>query len=333
MNDPTSPPPFPPASEKPQPIEARLLEEPAAAETAKPAARRKLVPLLLFLLTCASTFWAGSTQFVPEIPLWLAGQAGDWMPVREAIVAHWPAGLIYMGCLLAILLTHEMGHFLATVRYGIPASLPYFIPFPISPIGTWGAVIGMAGLKANRREIFDIGIAGPLAGLAVALPVMWFGTQQLDLTTSGHGPLRLDLPLLVRFLLPFADVPGYEDQTSIWLSQVNPYFMAGWVGLLITGLNMLPMSQLDGGHVVHALFGARSRFVARGCLLAALVYIVFSGAMLWVLMAVLIILMGVDHPPTSDDTVRLGWPRTLLGWFSLAIPLLCFPPRGLLTVG
>ena len=294
--------------------------------------RRKKLPLILFLLTCGSTFWAGAVGWLPIFYLEQWCTTLDAMPIRRAIVGHWQDGLIYMACVLTILLTHEMGHFLATLRYGIPASWPFFIPFPISPIGTMGAVIGMDGRQADRKEMFDIGLAGPLAGLAVAVPILLMGIHHLDLSTPGHGPFRLDLPLVVRSLLAAHPPPGYElgaaDANQIWCSHLNPYFMAGWVGLLITGLNMLPVSQLDGGHVIYALFGRRSRWVARGFMAVAIGYMIATGTWdRWVLMILLILLIGTGHPPTRDDTARLGALRVVLGLVSLAIPLLCFPPQ------
>ena len=215
-------------------------------EPARP--RRVRLPVILFLATCLSTFWVGVNHWFPY-PL--------MGTIRQELIAHWQDGLVYTGCLLAILVAHEMGHFLTTLRYRVPASFPYFIPFPISPIGTMGAVIGMDGLRANRKELFDIGLAGPLAGLVVAIPIMWIGITHLDLTQYGCGPFALDLPLITRIGLYIAKPPGYAPGAMIWFSQLNPYFMAGWVGFLITGLNMLPVSQLDGGHVMYTLFGRK----------------------------------------------------------------------------
>lgn len=283
--------------------------------------RRRRLPAILFALTCLSTFLAGSAGWLPLEFI----ARGDTLGIRRVILTHWQDGLVYMGCVLAILLTHEMGHFLATVRHRIPASFPYFLPFPISPIGTMGAVIGMDGTKANRRQMFDIGLAGPLAGLAVIVPVMWVGIQQIDWTAPRHGPFVLDAPLVIRWILDYSQPAGYQTGTDIWYSQLNPFFMAGWVGLLITGLNMLPVSQLDGGHVIYTLFGRRSYWIARGFMLAAIGYIVLAQAVMWTLMVVLVLLIGTDHPPTRDDTVPLGWFRTGLGVVSLLIPVLCFP--------
>jgi len=298
--------------------------------------RRRLVPLALFVATALSVFWAGALQWMPHVYMtYLANLLGPFtdvlndpaMLIRRSLLRHWSEGLIYMGCLLAILMTHEMGHFLMTVRYRIAASWPYFLPLPISPIGTLGAVIGMDGMRANRKEIFDIGLAGPLAGLVVCIPVLWVGIQQLDFTQPAGGPYALDLPLVIRWTLAIRAPEGYTGDGQLSHSQLNPYFMAGWVGLLVTGLNMLPVSQLDGGHVVYALFGRRAHWIARTFLMLAIAYIVYTGTYSWSLMILLILMMGTDHPPTSDDQVRLGPVRIALGWLSLLIPLLCFPPR------
>ena len=298
-----------------------------------PRQRRVMLPVVLFIVTCLSTFFAGASGWLPDIVIGRIWNSGNLMPLRMMIVRGWDNGLIYMTCVLAILLTHEMGHFIATIRYRIAASLPYFIPFPFTPFGTMGAVIGMDGLKANRKQLFDIGLAGPLAGLVVAVPVLWIGIMKLDLSVNGHGAMAFHCPLLARWLMAFLNPAGYAGQKEIWMSQINPYFMAGWVGLLITGLNMMPVSQLDGGHVIYTLFGRRAHWIARGFLLLAIVFIVFGEAHHWILMVMLVMFIGTDHPPTSNDRMLLGRFRSLLGWTSLAIPVLCFPPHVLTIVG
>jgi membrane-associated protease RseP (regulator of RpoE activity) len=252
------------------------------------------------------------------------------MPLRRALIAHWDEGLIYMACVLVILLTHEMGHFVATLWHRIPASFPYFLPLPISPLGTLGAVIGMDGLRANRRQMFDIGIAGPIAGLVVAIPILLVGVQQLDFNTPRYGEFQLDHPLLIQLLLWLNKPVGYVQGELVWHGQLNPYFMAGWVGLLITGLNMLPVSQLDGGHVTYTLFGKKAHWVARGFMLMAITWILLSGNRAFLLMVFLIMLVGTDHPPTSNDRMSLGWFRTSLGCISLVIPIICFAPRAMI---
>jgi len=306
------------------------------ADTPPPPRRRRrvLVPLVLFLLTCASTFLAGATGWMPGEHLWHG--AKDVGPefqllTRLAILENWRDGLIYMGCVLAILLTHEMGHFVMTVIYRIRATLPLFVPFPISAIGTMGAVIAMDGSKADRKQIFDIGLAGPLAGLVVAAPIIWIGTAQLDLTTPGAGH-EFGLPLVGQWLVEYLHPANYKPNMGIAVSQLNPYFMAGWVGLLITGLNMLPVSQLDGGHVTYALLGKKAHWLARLFMLTVFVYMgtmfwLYRSPPMWILMALLVLLIGTDHPPTRDDSVPLGWFRIILGAVSLLIPVFCFAPN------
>jgi membrane-associated protease RseP (regulator of RpoE activity) len=239
---------------------------------------------------------------------------------------NWQGGLVYMTAILAILLTHEMGHFLTTLIYHIPASYPLFIPVPIHPVGTLGAVIGMDGLRANRRQIFDLGLSGPVAGLIVALPVLWIGIARLDLT-GPPGELQFHNPLVGKLIM--AQLHPEWTERTIGFEQLNPFFMAGWVGMLITGLNMLPISQLDGGHVIHALFTRRAKFVARGFLIAAIAYVITNEAYNWTVMLVLVIFIGTDHPPSSDDRMPLGPVRWLLGLASLVIPIFCFAPLGI----
>ena len=282
--------------------------------------RRVAIPVTLFILTCLSTIWAGAT-------IWSPFDFG-LTDLRLAIVANWRVGLTYTVCVVGILMFHEMGHFLMTVRYRIPASLPYFIPFPVSPIGTMGAVIAMAGYRADRKQTFDIGIAGPLAGLVIAVPILLFGVKTLDLSQTGYGSFAVDCPLLMRLVIRWLR-PEHAHVTHIWVSQMNPFFMAAWVGLLITGLNMVPISQLDGGHVTYTLFGKSAHWIARSFLIFVLIYIVIARAYMWTLMVVLVTLIGTDHPPTANDHMPLGRGRYLLGLVSLAIPALCFPPRGI----
>lgn len=313
-------------------VQADLAEE-AQARPARSFRRRVRLPIILFALTCVSTFVVGTCRFVPHnyLPGFFGSDDGGF-DIRQALLTHWQDGLIYMACVLAILVTHEMGHFVATLCYRIPASLPYCIPLPITPIGTLGAVIGMDARQADRKQMFDIGIAGPLAGLVVAVPIIWIGMAQLDLTQPGYGNFTVDQPLAVRAVLEHHPPPGYKPGSAIWWSHLNPFFMAGWVGLLITGLNMLPVSQLDGGHIIYALFGKRAHWIARAFMVLAIAYVVyhFEDGVTWILMIGLVLLIGTDHPPTRDDTVPLGWFRTALGYTSLIIPLLCFAPRALM---
>ncbi len=296
--------------------------------------RWALLSLILFLLTCLSTFFAGATGWMPGelIGAGWTDISGPFfqLPARLAILEHWRTGLIYMGCVLSILLMHEMGHFVMTLVYRVRATLPMCIPLPISPIGTMGAVIAMDGSQADRKQIFDIGLAGPLAGLVVAIPIVWIGAARLDLTAPAEGQ-QFGLPLAVQYMLQHLHPETFKPDMGIAISQLNPFFMAGWVGLLITGLNMLPVSQLDGGHVIYALLGKKAHWLARLFMLVVfgymgVTYFYFDKPPMWILMALLVLLMGTDHPPTRDDTVSLGWFRTGLGYLSLLIPVFCFAP-------
>jgi membrane-associated protease RseP (regulator of RpoE activity) len=244
----------------------------------------------------------------------------------------WRQGLLYMGVVMGLLLAHELGHFVMALRHRIPASLPYFVPFPIIPFGTLGAVIGMEGSRANRREMFALGLAGPLAGLAVTLPVLWLGIMHLPDSPIAGQSFCFHNPLILKYMIVWFR-PTYPTPDVFYLNQFNPFLMAGWVGILLTGLNMLPVSQLDGGHVAYALLGKRAHWVARALIVGAILFILATESYFWVLLLVLIILLGTDHPPTADDSCRLGWLRRLLGWASLLIPLLCFPPGGITPFG
>ncbi len=281
--------------------------------------RRVALPLALFLATCVSTFWAGATNWMPILYMDGFDRAG------AALAEHWRQGLLYMAAVLAVLVAHEMGHFLVAVRHRIATSYPYFLPVPISPLGTMGAVIGIrGGLRADRRQLFDLGLAGPLAGLAVALPILWIGARQFDPGVEQGLEFPFPCPLLLQFILR-ATRPDCPAEAFTSLKYANPWLVAGWAAMLVTGLNMIPVGQLDGGHVAHALVGRRAVWLARGFLLGGILFILISEQYAWVLMILIVTLIGVDHPPSSDDHAVLGWPRRLVGWASLVIPFLCLP--------
>ncbi len=317
--------------------------------------RRVMLPIVLFVASCVSTFWVGTTFLVEGDIHRAAAQVGatavtdavnnDPALAKDAnakariheqaelayLIAHnYPSGLMYMSAVIGILLCHEMGHFLQTLRHRIPASLPFFIPMPLGPIGTMGAVIGMDGSRANRRELFDIGLTGPIAGLIIAIPVTWIGIQQAQLAPiidpNLSGGIIMHDPWLIREMIAYLrpDVPAGRELL------LNPLLLAGWVGMLITGLNMMPISQLDGGHVIYALFGRqRAHAIAKLFLIFAILYIIFADATMWSMMLILVILIGPTHPPTADDSAELSLAQKLIGYASLSIPFLCFPPQGI----
>ncbi|MEI6239796.1 MAG: site-2 protease family protein [Planctomycetia bacterium] len=292
-----------------QPLPPRFVLDPV------PVRRPLRLQVLLFLATAATTFAAGVVGWEPVvlgIDADLAGQFGT----------HWQRGLVYMAAVMGVLTAHEAGHFVAAAVHRIPATLPLFIPMPVLLTGTLGAVIGMEGSRANRRQLFDIAIAGPIAGLVVALPVLAAG--MLVGTATATSPFAT--PPVAAWMQTCLR-PDLAAGASI---EPNALFMAGWVGLLVTGLNMIPVSQLDGGHVSYAIFGRRAHWVARGILLAAIAAIVLLGRYNWIAMVVIVALMGTDHPPIRDDGRPLGLGRTLLGLASLLIPVVTFMPEPLL---
>lgn len=251
-----------------------------------------------------------------------------WLPVSLFVATcfstYVAAGPVYAGALMFTLLCHEFGHFLQAVRYGVPASLPFFIPMPLSPIGTMGAVIAMRPYVGDRRAIFDIGISGPLAGLVPAIVFSIVGlhwSQVIDMT--GRPPtVELGEPLLFKALsyMTFGPLGAHQDV------MIHPLAFAGWVGVLITALNLIPIGQLDGGHVLYCLLLKRAHPIAQLMLLLAMLGVVVFGYWGWSLMILLLMLIGPLHPPTANDDVPLGVGRTILGWATLLFVPIGFTP-------
>jgi membrane-associated protease RseP (regulator of RpoE activity) len=284
----------------------------AAARPSRRPARPRLPPLL-YALTALTTFAAGCVGWQPVLLGVDEGIAGD-------VAAHWIRGLVYMAAVMAVLSAHEAGHWVAARLHGIRATLPFFIPMPLLLTGTLGAVIGMEGSRANRRQLFDIALAGPVAGLVVALPLLAAGL-------ALGGPEAAS-PFAMPPLAGWIRAAVRPDLGAATVAP-NALFMAGWVGLLVTGLNMIPLSQLDGGHVCRAVFGRRGDWVARGVLLAAMAGIVVWGKYDWLVMVVAITLIGADHPPIREDGRPLGAVRTVLGLLAFLIPAVTFMPEPL----
>lgn len=250
------------------------------------------------------------------------------LPVALFFITCWSTysvgGLSFAMSLMTILLAHEFGHYLQARRYRVPASLPYFIPMPGSPIGTMGAVIAMQPGIGNRRSLFDIGVTGPIAGLVPALIFSILGLCWSEYLPIGSRPVRLGLgsPPLFSFLAHSILGPVPEGH----ILSIHKVAFAGWVGIFITALNLIPIGQLDGGHVLYALLRERAHGIAQALLILAMAAVVFYGYWGWSLMILLLMLMGPIHPPTADDSVPLGPTRTIIGWASLAFVPLGFTP-------
>jgi len=286
------------------------------------AKKRPWLNILLFVLTVGSVYLVGLSQSAVYV---LASKGGPQVDLAlNSAVWTDPQvqGLtwLYAFVLLAILLGHELGHYLACRRYGIDSTLPYFLPFP-NLIGTLGAFIRIRSPIRRKHELFDIGVAGPLTGFLLALPALAYGLSLsgVAVEAKGEGWLSLGDPLLLK-LLASLFIPNAP--ASIIL---HPLAFAGWVGMLVTSLNLFPIGQLDGGHVVYALFGPRAKLVARLAIVAflALGVVFWVGWFLW---AVLILLIGLKHPPIADEQAPLSPWRKALAAVMIVVFILSFIP-------
>lgn len=233
-------------------------------------------------------------------------------------------GLPFAVALLGILVTHELAHFLVTRAHGTQATLPYFIPMPLSPVGTFGALIRMESPITDRRALFDVGISGPLAGLAVSIVALVVGlklSQVTPLLPEGGAQL-LGTGLLVDWITDLVLGPLPDDLVVI----LHPIAFAGWFGVFITFINLIPVSQLDGGHVGYAFFGQYHRFVAMLVFLGMLLLGLFSTW--WFVWAVLVFALGgLRHPPPLNDITPLDAKRKILAMLSFVLLFLLGTPR------
>jgi membrane-associated protease RseP (regulator of RpoE activity) len=233
------------------------------------------------------------------------------------------AGPIFSAGLLSILTAHEFGHYFTARRYGVPVSLPYFIPFPFSLFGTLGAVIRMSPRIPNRRALFDIAAAGPIAGLVLALPLSYIGILHSSIVQKASLPadtISLGEPLLFQGLEWLAHGSLASNLDIV----LHPLAFAGWAGMFVTALNLLPIGQLDGGHITHSLFGSRSRLVAGAMYIGLALYSIAKHNVTWLPLLLLLLLMGVQHPPSMDDGYPLGRSRLAIGILLGMVFLTCF---------
>jgi membrane-associated protease RseP (regulator of RpoE activity) len=254
--------------------------------------RSPALNVLLFALTAASVYMAGG-------PLLVAG-------------------------LLSILMAHEMGHYLMCRLYRVDATLPFFIPFPFpgfTLVGTLGAFIRIRGAIPHRRALFDIGIGGPLAGFAVCLPVLALGIAEARIVPDTPNPFTISLgePLLFHWAAVW--LRGLHEGQTL---SIGPLGMAAWFGLFVTALNMMPIGQLDGGHVVYSLVRQKAHLVSRIASWVCVALIYFGPS--WIVWAILVRVLGRRHPPTWDDASPLGRARVAIGIFGFVVFAVCFTP-------
>jgi membrane-associated protease RseP (regulator of RpoE activity) len=332
-----------------------------------PKPGRVSVNIALFILTLLSVMLAGAMySYTGPLP------CDYWGQMKVLLLNIW-TGWPFAVSLLSILLAHEFGHYFVGRARGAAVSLPYFIPFPFPPLGTMGAFIQMKSLPKNKRALFDLGIAGPLAGLIVAVPVLILGLSLSDVGTldntsyanaagqcvicentslpgetyscpddnmlEGNSLLYLGLKYLVKGQLLPTPAKSSLPPLLYWLGFVltgqpipvggtdvmlHPVAMAGWAGLLVTFLNLIPAGQLDGGHVLYTVFGRRVRLILP-VILACLVVLGFfwSGWWIW---AGLIFLLGRAHAEPLDEITELDPPRKILAVVMLVVFLLVLTP-------
>lgn len=307
------------------------------AGVVKPTASRIWINGVLFLATIWSTLLVGATNVV---------EPQAWTELISP--SYLLNGLPFSATLLVILLAHEFGHYFAARYHRVAVTLPYFLPMPVG-FGTFGAFIRLKEPISDRRKLFDIGVAGPLAGLALALPLLIYG---LSISTVAVPPPNTPyiiegnslLYLGIKYLMFGQILPNPITGADVFISQIA---FAAWIGLLVTALNLLPVGQLDGGHTVFALFGRKARVInlaTMGVLtllalaslpgfqsfIPGLANVGFTGWFIWL---VLLLLIGVEHPPALDDVTRLDTRRRLIGYLVIIVFILTFVPVPIRVIG
>lgn len=320
-------------------------QDPVSRRVAQPTAREWLVHSGLFFLTFLTTTFAGLFLATPadlqvSDPVlsgpfsYLMYPLESYLRLAFAILSYAVAtpsvmfeGITFAVVLLAILTAHEMGHYVACRRYGVDATLPFFIPAPpLFLAGTFGAFIKMKSPIPSRRALFDIGLAGPLAGFVALLPIAVIGVLSLESAPlpPGASVMIFSDPLLIRVIAKFAG-------TDLSLSVTNPFYMAAWIGLLVTSLNLMPVGQLDGGHGTFALFGpgwhrrlGRIAFVTIA-VIAVLGFAWYGSPSGFLYSVLLAVMMRVRHP-APERMEPLGTGRIVVAVITLLVFALSFWP-------
>jgi membrane-associated protease RseP (regulator of RpoE activity) len=278
----------------------------------------------LFLLTILTTLIVGThieINYAQNIPVF------DWEVSRAYFLGLWhhpgrlALGLPFSSTLLSILLAHELGHYITCRHYGIRATYPYFIPAP-TLIGTLGAFIRIKSPIINRRELFDVGISGPLAGFVIAIPALAVAIHLSKAGPPAGAPDSITLGSPLALILLTRLLRGGVNPATVTLNSAG---CAAWVGLFATTLNLLPVGQLDGGHILYAILGDKQRYISRGFLLVLLPLGIFCW-MGWMVWGVLLFFLGLRHPVLLDPTETLGRGREILALVAVLIFALTFVP-------
>lgn len=295
-----------------------------------PPASNRAINLILLLATILSTLLVAAIgevgQVIVESP-----NPPNLIDVYLLALQNLWLGLPYSMALMLILGAHELGHYFAARYHKVPVSLPYFIPLPIPPIGTLGAVILFKAPVKSRRALLDIAAAGPLAGFVFAVPILLIGLATSDVsvlpeayTLEGNSILYALMKIAVfgRFL-----PDGIED---VFLNQLA---WAGWVGLLITALNLMPVGQLDGGHIAYVLFGRRAKALFWPVILGLVALMLVTSTQTWAIWVVLLFFLGRRYAEPLDDVTEIDGRRRAIAILTLALFFLVFVPIPLQMVG
>jgi len=297
--------------------------------------KRSILPqVILFLITVLTTLTAGailkgglSSELLENIPTSLT--LPNIYLIFKTLVLFLSKGIPFSFTLLLILLAHELGHYFMSRRHQVDATLPYFIPAP-PPflIGTFGAFIKMRSYVNDRRALLDIGAAGPLAGVILSIPAVIIGIRLSEVRMLENIPGQLNVGSSVLFyFLTKISIGNIPDNHDILL---HPICFAGWIGLFVTSLNLLPIGQLDGGHIAYAVFGERQVKISK----IVFFFLIFLGLLSWFglgwfgwfILAILSSIIGFRHPPVRDPSISLDRSRRLVGLITLVVFFLTFIP-------
>jgi len=292
--------------------EGKSIEEgQVGSEKKKSALRRYWVNLVLFLATMVSTLFAGAFQITGSF---------------RGALSNLNLGMPFSFSIMFILLSHELGHYFTSRYHKVQSTLPYFLPVPHPLVGTFGAFIKMRGKIMDRNALIDIGSAGPFAGLLASIPILIIGMKlstvvPLDTVVGKQIMPTLGSSILFRTIAYL--IKGYiPHDMGI---ELHPMAYAAWIGLWVTSINLIPMGQLDGGHVSYALFGKKSIWIARGFFVAIMILGIFwMGWLFWGLFTAFII--RFYHPSPVRDDIPLDRKRKLLGIMAMILLVITFLP-------
>ncbi len=264
------------------------------------------VNIVLLVATLASTIWVGGSL------------SGEYFGITSQSPKFFFFGFIYFSLpLLVILGSHEFGHYFVAKRNGVAASLPFFIPAPIPPLGTLGAFISLRDPLPDRKTLIKIGAAGPIVGFVMSIVVAVIGAylgtfQKPVMVTSTQENFLISLPVIY-YLFPV-----------IQTTYVHPVAFAAWVGFLVTAINLFPIGQLDGGHIARGLLGKNAKYLSYTFIVILVILGIYYVS--WILFAILIIILGLTHPPPLNDISKPGKREILVGIVAIALVLVSFSP-------